>query len=130
MNSFKSILIVEDDPIALFVQKNLIERARITQQIISKTTGQEGLNFIKEEISKGNKCPDLIILDLNMPVMDGIEFLDYIQNIDCQSEVKIIVVTNSYLRDDKIKNHSGINYYIEKPLTREKLEDALVAIVS
>ena len=123
MITFKSILIIEDDAVALFLQKKIVEKAAITNQIIVKTNGEKALRYVKNEIQKGNSCPELIILDLNMPCMDGGEFIDALYAFNCNLQIKIIVVTNSFLWQDKIKNHPWINYYIEKPLTSEKLKN-------
>ena len=129
MLTFKSILLVEDDPISIFVINKIIVKACVTENFIVKTNGEKGLEYITEEINKGNACPELILLDLNMPFMDGMEFLEALYKFKKDIQTQIVVITNAPLRDDKIKNpYFEIGLFIEKPLTHQKLTDALTAL--
>ena len=75
------ILCVDDDPITLMLCKKVIERTSFAQEIITAQNGEEAFQYFKKiiaEIKKGNavEYPKLVLLDLNMPVMNGWEFLD------------------------------------------------------
>lgn len=71
------ILCVDDDPITLMLYKMVIAKASFTEEIITAKNGQEAMDYY-EKLKANNEthCPELIFLDLNMPVMGGWEFLD------------------------------------------------------
>lgn len=120
-------MIIDDDPISSFINQKIIEKAELTQQIEVVQNGAEALDYLMksfiEDAEKESK-PDLIFLDLNMPVMDGFEFLQKFKGLDRKywENVEIVVLTSSKNQSDidqtKIYNVRG---YLNKPLTVESL---------
>ncbi|MFN3402633.1 MAG: response regulator [Cytophagaceae bacterium] len=135
MKDLNCILLVDDDSINNFINLRLINKLNLSKEVKVAMNGEEGLNFVKEKCEVENGCcPELILLDINMPVMDGIEFLKYFNKLQIDKEsVKVVVLTTSSNASDleKVKKQ-GVYMYMNKPLTEEKLlklvENAKVAV--
>lgn len=124
MSKINSILLVEDDSITNFINERLLNKLEFAESIKIALNGFEALTFIKDCLSNNRNCPQLIFLDINMPVMDGFEFLNEFKNLSFpgKDEVVIVVLTTSTnLNDiDKLKG-SGNTDFVNKPLTKEKV---------
>lgn len=128
MEKFNCTLIVDDDPISCFISEKIVAAAELTQQSFITHNGVEALTFIEENCTKSStieKCPGLIFLDLNMPVMDGFGFLHVFQNLNYKAKgnTEIIILTSSTNPVD-IERVQGfdIRAYLNKPLTIESLQ--------
>lgn len=123
---FDKVLLVDDDNINNFLSEEIIAGANITKEVVLLTDGQQALNYLNglEKAQESQKL--LILLDLNMPVMDGFEFLEEFNPENLKAELEIIILTSSdNQRDiDKIKTYNVRNF-ISKPITEEKLLEAL-----
>ncbi len=127
---FDQILCVDDDPVTLMLIKILISKALITKEIITASNGAEALSYFKkllptEEMVLAN-YPKIILLDLNMPVMGGWEFLDTFIKNDLSSvfkNTKIFVVSSSIDPSDieKAKSYPIVVDFYSKPMTIEKI---------
>lgn len=121
----KTILFVDDDEISNFVSVKTIEDANIAEHIISVTSAQEALDFIHQGISGAGLYPNLIFLDINMPVMSGWDFLEEYKKIKAQlpQPIKIIILTSSVYQHDKEKasTYEEVNDYTLKPLSTADL---------
>jgi CheY-like chemotaxis protein len=114
------VLLVDDDSISNFINRSLIEEI-LTSDVEVAENGLEALEIMKECLSHNN-CPHLIFLDINMPVMDGFEFLEALNQIRSKPDLKIIILTSSRaLRDLNQASAYSILGYICKPLTLTKL---------
>jgi CheY-like chemotaxis protein len=127
---FKRILLVDDDQITNFLNENLIREMNITEDITITNDGQEALEFITNNCLKSNgskySCCDLILLDLNMPVMDGFEFLEKFNELETSKDISIILLTTSSNERDLHRAKSfNITGYINKPLTESKIMEAI-----
>jgi len=127
------ILCVDDDPITLMLCKMVISRASFAKEVITAQNGEEALNYFDElklnhlgaEIKR---YPELIFLDLNMPVMGGWEFLDHFSKNGYASifrDCKVIVLSSTIDPDDinKAKTYSMVLDFLSKPITKQMLED-------
>lgn len=119
MHQFNTVLLVDDDYVNNYVTERLLRRANIAKNIKSVRNGEEALTFLTEE---KNACPELIFLDLNMPEMDGINFLKYFKKMVLEKSIKVILLTG-HVRptQKKVLQDLGFPTVIEKPLTEEKL---------
>ena len=120
------ILCVDDDPITLMLCKKVIAKANFSSVIESAKDGIEALKFF--DSNKNDKVnedyPQIIFLDLNMPIMDGWEFLDEFNNFkELFPHTKIIVLSSSVDPKDinKSKNYSMVLDFLPKPITVEML---------
>lgn len=123
MVSPKKILLVDDDETTHFLTQRILKRAEIEVDMLTAKHGQEALSIVKE-VCQNEKCPELILLDIQMPVMDGFEFLAELQkSADLSSApLKIVLLSSSTHQLDvaRAKQFPVIDF-IEKPLTPEKL---------
>lgn len=123
----KCIMLVEDNAHDNFFHEREIRKTTLTTFVLTKNTGKEAIEYIK---SKEDPQPDLIFLDINMPVMNGWEFLEEYNLLDkeLQCGAIIIMLTTSDNDDDiaKAKAWSFVADYISKPLTKEIMEDIIV----
>lgn len=123
MKKLKSVLLVDDDSTSNFMAQLLLEDLNIAEQISTTLNGQEALDYIQIHCAAGN-CPNLILLDINMPVMNGFEFLEYFRRLPVSSQIQVVMLTSSVYHKDLEKAKSyQINYYVSKPLTTEKLKE-------
>lgn len=131
MKKLHKILLVDDDSTSNFLTQMILEDLQVTDSIVVKKNGQEALDYINEScIKSNNPCPELIFLDINMPIMDGFELLDELQRLQGLkkdgSKVTIVLLTTSNNPKDIEKSKSyNITYYIEKPLTEESIKNVL-----
>lgn len=121
-------MLVDDDQINNFINKRIINKLNITNEVKVALNGEEALEHIERFCNQNGDCPELIFLDINMPVMNGFEFLNEFKNLNLKNkdEVKIIVLTTSSNPGDlqKLKEHS-IKGFLNKPLTEKKILEAI-----
>lgn len=124
----KKILCVDDDPITLMLYKMVIAKATLAETVIVAKNGQEALEYYEsKKTEEENEYPELIFLDLNMPIMGGWEFLDNFTEkrfSPINDKTKIIVLSSTIDPKDieKVKNYPIIIDFISKPVTKEMLE--------
>lgn len=124
------ILCVDDDPITLMLCKKVISKAEFSSEIDTALNGEKALLYLEniiEEKNEDTQFPELIFLDLNMPVMNGWEFLD-IFSTDKFSKVftntKVIVLSSTIDPKDieKSKSYPMVINFLSKPITLEILK--------
>jgi len=128
MNKVDIACIIDDDPIFVFGTTKMMKLANFCNSFMVFQNGEEAINHLKPIIeSNDTSLPDVILLDLNMPIMDGWQFLDEFTSIPTQKEVTIYIVTSSIDPYDmeKAKNYDSITNYLIKPITSERLQEIL-----
>lgn len=125
----EQILCIDDDPITLMLSRKVIEKSSFSDEIITAQNGEEALlyfNTLKYSKAKIVKKPQLIFLDLNMPVMGGWEFLDYFTSpaYDEFNSINVIVLSSTINPEDllKAKKYPIIKDFLSKPITKAMLE--------
>lgn len=116
---YKSILIVEDDPDLNYTLVNILEMHGFENQIIVMKNGAEALDylFLQSGIQTGRNLPSLIILDINMPKIDGLQVLATIRDIETTKKIPVLIITSSILPQDiERATRYGANDYLVKPL--------------
>ncbi len=130
MKRVDSVLLVDDDPICNFISTTLLRHLHVAEDIHTASNGKEALRFLKENaaIKTVSVFPEVIFLDLNMPVMDGFDFLEQLNktmpayaNV---SRIYILTSSESPLDIDRCRSYD-IAGYISKPLNEEKIELAI-----
>lgn len=112
MQNLKPILLVEDDSVDAMTVRRIFTELKVKNQMVHVVDGEEALNYLR---NSKNKRPCVILLDLNMPRMNGIEFLRIIKDDDDFRSIPVIVLTTSREDQDKIDSFKlGIAGYILK----------------
>lgn len=123
MNRFNTILLVDDDYVTNYLTERQLKGAGVAQTIKSVKNGEEALTYLAEPV---NKWPELILLDINMPEMDGVEFLKYFKKMTLEKDVRIILLTAAIDQERKEKLASlGYGEIMEKPFSVEKLDNII-----
>ncbi len=123
------VCIIDDDKLYQFTIQKAIEKTGKASQTISFPNGLEAISFLKNHLSKVDKIPDIILLDVNMPVMNGWQFLNEYLSLENQIAKKpiIYVVTSSIDNADmiKVKSFEGVKDFVVKPILRDRLLEIL-----
>jgi len=118
------IMLIDDNPDDNFFHERVIRKCDAAENIIVMQAATVALEYLQ---SKPDMCPDLIFLDINMPGMNGWEFLEEYNKLDksLQSRVIVIMLTTSENPDDQIKAVNIVTDFKTKPLTKEMLEEII-----
>ncbi|GAB3539222.1 response regulator [Pontibacter brevis] len=121
MHQINSVLLVDDDPASSYLGQFLLKKLNKLQHIVLKANGKEALDFLKETCGQ-SVFPDLILLDINMPLMDGFEFMEHFRLLSVSKPVRVVLLSSSVSSKDMQAAESfRIKDFINKPLTKEKL---------
>jgi CheY-like chemotaxis protein len=119
MRSSKPILLVEDDNVDVMTVKRALKDLKVTNELVCRPNGEEALDYLKD--ASGEKRPCIILLDLNMPKMNGIEFLEVIKADSTLKGVPVVVLTTSENEEDRSDSFRlGAAGYMIKPADYEK----------
>jgi CheY-like chemotaxis protein len=126
---FRKVLLVDDDPTTNFLNRIVLERSGVAEQVVERDNGLTALEYVKrncihDNVSKEG-CLDLILLDINMPVMSGPEFLVELAKIEQADKIvtKVVVLSSSsLLKDQHLIGKYQVIDFIQKPLTAEKVD--------
>jgi len=129
MKKIKTACIIDDDPIFIYGTKRLMEEVDFCDTVLVFQNGQDAIDGLHKITESGEKLPCVIFLDLNMPVMNGWEFLEDFMKIPNRNREKVVIYIISSSVDprdlERIKNYEVVNNYILKPISKEDLESAL-----
>lgn len=125
----KNILLVDDDPIAVTLNKLLLQHMDVSDKIAICNNGEEALSFLKQECfseeAASNSNPlNLMFLDVNMPVMSGYELLQELENFKkegCKLPKVVLLSASDHPRNLSMLNEFEIFDYMVKPLTEDKI---------
>jgi len=127
MKKIDSLCSVDDDPIYVFTTKRTLEIGEFCNSILVFNDGKEAFDILYSMSVKGEDMPDMILLDLNMPIWDGWDFLNEFSKLTLPKKITIYIVSSSKHPEDiyKAKKYSLVSNFIIKPITIDKLKDAL-----
>lgn len=128
MAPLSTVLLVDDDSTTNFLNKLLLNTMGVVRQVLVAENGEEGLRTLLQTCADPTACPVLVLLDMNMPVMNGLAFLEaYAQMPAAQQQTTIVVMltTSLHERDRARVEALPIAGFLNKPLTREKVTDLL-----
>lgn len=121
-----NVLLIEDDTIETMKLQRTVAKLHLKHEIIEAKNGEDALNILTSE----NTIPDIILLDLNMPRMSGIEFLKILKSDDVLKYLPTVILTTSENRADLLKCYNiGVAGYIIKPLKYEDYEQKLQKVL-
>ncbi len=116
----KKVLLIDDDKVSNFLSSLIIKKTLIAEVVKECLDGQEGLDYLKS-LSGSTEIPDILFLDLNMPVLDGWQFLNKFSLLDKRVQMPIYILTSSNYEGDLIKSKEfdAVKGYIVKPLSKD-----------
>jgi len=123
MRSFKPILLVEDDTVDAMTVKRALNDLRVTNTLVHVTDGEQALEYLQDS---ANAEPCVILLDLNMPKMNGVEFLKIAKADDRLKCIPVVVLTTSKADQDRFECfNSSAAGYIVKPVDYKGFVEAI-----
>ena len=129
MKPLKKMALVDDDEVFVFLTRKAIEKSNLIEVIKVFGNGLEALSFLKENSNNPEELPEIILLDLCMPIMDGWQFLDEFVNLNPRIGIGILIYicSSSISPDDIVKANeiSAVSGYIIKPITKEKMVEII-----
>lgn len=129
MNQVKTLTLIDDDDIFVFLTKKVVEQTNLVDLIKVFGNGLDAINFLKENRYDVDVLPEIILLDLSMPIMNGWQFLEEYTKLNPTIGKKItIYICSSSISHDDITRAKAINEvsdYIIKPITKNKLIDVI-----
>lgn len=122
---FELICIIDDDTIFVKLTARLLQLGGFSGEFLIFKNGKEALDYIKPKLLTLEPLPDLILLDINMPIMDGWEFLDNLQSVPNSETLNINMVSSSIAPSDiqKAESYQLVKNFLTKPISVEKLKD-------
>ena len=122
----KPILLVEDDQVDMMTVIRALKQVHVTNKVVHLENGEEAINYLRDE---SNDKPCIILLDLNMPIMNGIEFLKAIKDDGQLMRIPVIVLTTSDEQQDKVNSFNfGVAGYMSKPVDYGKFVEVMRSI--
>lgn len=126
MRGSKPILLVEDDSIDVLTVKRSLSDLKVTNKLIHKPNGEEALKYLTDH---NNPKPCIILLDLNMPKMNGIELLRHVKASDSLKKIPIVVLTTSQDEQDIVESFQlNVAGYMVKAVDYKKFVETIRAI--
>lgn len=120
------VLIVEDDTVDAMTIMRAFSDLKIEKSLVHMTNGEEALEYLKD---KSNKKPCIILLDLNMPKMNGLELLKIVKSDEALKRIPVVVLTISSEQQDKVETFKlGVAGYVIKPVDYENFVEAIGTI--
>ena len=125
---YRTVMLIDDNEIDNLINQKMIEAASVTEHIYTHTGAKSAIEFLKnmEKLEMADQVlPDLIFLDIDMPLMDGFQFLDEFAKLSnvAKKKCKIVMLTSSINPQDfnRSKKYENVRLYLNKPLSHESI---------
>jgi response regulator RpfG family c-di-GMP phosphodiesterase len=126
-NKYQKVLLIDDNFIDNMINEKILITNNFAEEIIIKLSTQSAIDYLQDLGNKGQSLPEVIFLDIRMPVKSGFDFLVEFQEIQSfeKDKVKIVMLTSSLDPNDhkKVIEFNNVTDFIGKPLTSELLKD-------
>jgi CheY-like chemotaxis protein len=118
-----NLLVIDDDDINIFIIKKIVEKTGYEATMVAKTNGQLAIDHLKQLIDTQQPFPQLILIDINMPVLNGWEFLEAYEKLGISEPINMYMLSSSVYENDieKAKTYKTVKGFISKPLSIERL---------
>ena len=125
MKQINSVCLIDDDPVFIFAIKSIFKMSNVCKNFSVYNDGEEAINGLQQTIASGKDIPELILLDINMPIMDGWQFLDEFIKLKTSKKITLYIVSSSVDPIDfiKAKEYKLVKGFLVKPITMETLMD-------
>jgi CheY-like chemotaxis protein len=125
---YRTVMLIDDNEIDNLINQKMIEAAAVTENIYTHTGAKSAIEFLKnmEKMDVADKVlPDIIFLDIDMPLMDGFQFLDEFEKLSqvAKKKCKIVMLTSSINPQDfnRSKKYTNVKLYLNKPLSHQSI---------
>ena len=126
MHSHKPILLVEDDKVDVMTIKRSLQEIHVTNMLNVTGNGEEALRYLN---NSQHELPCIIFLDLNMPKMNGLEFLHIVKHDSAFKKIPVVVLTTSKNEQDKLESFNlGVAGYMIKPIDYQQFVEVVRTI--
>jgi CheY-like chemotaxis protein len=129
MTKIRNLVLIDDDDLFVFLTKKTIEQKNLVDAVKIFRNGQEAINFLDANSQNPDELPEIILLDLSMPVMDGWQFLEEFILLKPRfgKKITIYIVSSSITPNEvkKARNSNEVTDYIIKPITKVHLIEML-----
>ena len=126
MHAYNFVMLIDEDEIDNIINQKIIESNNFSQRVLVFQTGTEALEYLSKHAENEEDLPDLIFLDINMPIMDGFQFLEEFEKLQAPvlHKCKIIMLSSSISpRDiDRAASNKFVKKYLNKPLNSRYLQ--------
>ncbi|KAA5548639.1 response regulator [Adhaeribacter rhizoryzae] len=125
MQLIKEVLLIDDDEISNFLTSSLLKRSGLAQNISICLDGNEAIRLLQQRSGEKNMFPELILLDINMPDMNGFEFLEAFRALRTSAQqpvIAILTTSQNYQDVERLKNFPEVEVFLNKPLYEEDLQ--------
>ena len=124
---FDLVMLVDDNDTYNFINRRILEQKNFAKTIEVQSSGIGALSYLEEHLGSPNKLPDIIFLDIKMPLLNGHEFLFKLEQISDsvkENKCRVVMLSSSGDEDDinQAKGFSSVIDFIQKPLTSEALD--------
>lgn len=130
MNTLPTIALIDDDEIFQFTTSRIIKLTNLPFNITQFFNGEQAIAYLSKNAAYTDKLPDIILLDINMPVIDGWMFLDEFKTLanNLKKNITIYMVSSSIAPEDirRAKSNPLVSDYLVKPISLETLKHVLV----
>lgn len=128
----KSVLLIDDDRECLFLHKYALRESNYVEHIEVAMNGIEALEFIRQAVRANKPLPEIVFVDINMPVMDGWEFMEEYDTLPAHVKAKmnVVMLSTSVNPDDEIRasTNSNVWRYYQKNLTSKHVTELVAAL--
>ena len=126
---YKQVMLLDDNELDNFINEKIIEASHFSEKVYLTSSGKSALEFLNNLSVSGKEAdtiyPEAIFIDINMPMMDGFQFIDNLKTVSGErvKDCKLIILTSSIYPEDKARalNMSKNITFLNKPLTEEML---------
>ncbi|RZK49643.1 MAG: response regulator [Pedobacter sp.] len=121
------LLVIDDDDINIFIIRKIVEKTGVPIEMVSRNNGQQAIDYLKDAIASQLDLPQLVLIDINMPVMNGWEFIEAYQDLNIEQPVNMYILSSSVYENDieKTKTYPLVKGFISKPLSMERLNELI-----
>jgi CheY-like chemotaxis protein len=123
MDSKIDLLVIDDDDINIFIIKKIVEKTGYNINMVAKTNGQLAIDHLNTLLAENKAFPQLVLIDINMPVLNGWEFLEAYDKLEIEQRVDMYMLSSSVYENDieKAKTYKTVKGFISKPLSINRL---------
>lgn len=126
MANYKRVMLVDDNEIDNIINEKIIEASSFAENVLVFQTGQDALEYLQSHQEESSDLPEIVFLDINMPMMDGFQFLEDFEKFsdNVLEKCKIIMLSSSISPKDIDRAASSryVKKYLNKPLNKRYLE--------